>query len=56
MKIGFVGIGHMGEPMATNLLRAGIPLVVWNRSAGKCEALVQLGAEHARSSRGLFEC
>jgi 3-hydroxyisobutyrate dehydrogenase len=31
-KIGFIGLGHMGEPMARNLANAGILLAVWNRS------------------------
>ena len=47
MKVGFIGIGHMGEPMARNLLRAGIPLTLWNRSPEKCEALIDIGAEQA---------
>lgn len=54
MNIGFIGLGHMGMPMARNLLRAGIPLRVWNRSADKCEELVRLGAERAESIDDLF--
>lgn len=34
-KIGFLGLGIMGTAMATNLLKAGYPLTVWNRSPGK---------------------
>lgn len=55
MKVGFIGIGHMGEPMARNLLRAGVPLLVWNRSPEKCEALDDFGAEHAASLQDLFK-
>lgn len=55
MNVGFIGIGHMGEPMARNLLRAGVPLLVWNRSPDKCEALVDFGAEHAASLQDLFK-
>lgn len=55
MKIGFIGIGHMGEPMARNLLRAGIPVTVWNRSAEKCDALVGIGAERAASLQDVFK-
>ncbi len=55
MKVGFVGIGHMGAPMARNLLRAGIPLTIWNRSLEKCEALVDLGAGQAASLEDLFK-
>ncbi|NHH78736.1 2-hydroxy-3-oxopropionate reductase [Burkholderia gladioli] len=32
MKVGFIGIGVMGQPMALNLARAGIELVIWNLS------------------------
>ena len=55
MKVGFVGLGRMGEPMAGNLLRAGIPVTVWNRSPGKDEALVDIGAERAASLQDVFE-
>ena len=54
MKAGFIGIGHMGEPMALNLLRAGLPVVVWNRTLEKCNALVGIGAEQAPSIQDLF--
>lgn len=54
MKVGFIGIGHMGEPMARNLLRAGIPVTVWNRSPEKCDALTEIGAEQAISAEALF--
>ncbi|MHA7304011.1 NAD(P)-dependent oxidoreductase [Arthrobacter sp. TMN-49] len=45
--LGFVGLGHMGAPMAANLLRAGWPLTVWNRSAGTTESLRARGADAA---------
>ena len=45
--IGFIGLGLMGRPMATNLLKAGYPLVVHSRSAGPVDALVALGASRA---------
>ncbi|PCM42886.1 NAD(P)-dependent oxidoreductase [Marinobacter sp. ANT_B65] len=35
--IAFLGIGLMGAPMARNLLDAGFPMTLWNRTAGKCE-------------------
>ena len=44
MKIGFLGLGTMGQPMAINLLRAGYPLFVWNRSPAPAEKLAALGA------------
>ncbi|MEU7578962.1 NAD(P)-dependent oxidoreductase [Streptomyces sp. NPDC041068] len=48
-KIAFLGLGHMGEPMARQLLAAGHPLTVWNRTAAKAEPLVAAGAEAAAS-------
>jgi 3-hydroxyisobutyrate dehydrogenase len=43
-RFGFVGLGTMGSFMATNLVNAGFPLTVWNRTPGRCDALVALGA------------
>jgi 3-hydroxyisobutyrate dehydrogenase-like beta-hydroxyacid dehydrogenase len=48
-KIGFLGLGTMGVPMAANLLKAGFALLVWNRSPGKAEPLLRLGAKAGRS-------
>ena len=42
---GFIGLGLMGAPMAANLLRAGFPLTVWNRTSAKARPLGQLGAD-----------
>lgn len=39
MRVGFVGLGAMGRPMARNLYRAGLLTAVWNRSAAKAQAL-----------------
>jgi glyoxylate/succinic semialdehyde reductase len=47
MKVAFIGLGIMGSRMAANLLRAGHELSVWNRSAGKAQALVKAGARLA---------
>ncbi|WP_405932434.1 NAD(P)-dependent oxidoreductase [Streptomyces sp. NBC_00827] len=43
-KIAFLGLGHMGAPMARQLLASGHPLTVWNRTAAKAEPLVAGGA------------
>ena len=43
--IGFIGLGHLGLPMATNLLKAGYSLLVYNRTASKAESLVVQGAQ-----------
>jgi len=48
-KIGFLGLGEMGTPMARRLLRAGHDLVVWNRSPERTAPLVQEGAAVAPS-------
>lgn len=44
-RIGFIGLGTMGTPMAMNLLKAGFSTQVWNRTASKMEPLVKLGAK-----------
>ena len=47
--VGFIGLGLMGRPMARNLLRAGYPLTVWNRSQPGIEEMVRDGASPASS-------
>ena len=47
LKLGYIGLGLMGKPMAQNLLKAGFPVVVHNRSRQKVEELVRLGATAA---------
>jgi 3-hydroxyisobutyrate dehydrogenase-like beta-hydroxyacid dehydrogenase len=47
MKIGFIGLGRMGSAMATNLLKAGHQVTVFNRSPEKLRPLVELGARAA---------
>ena len=46
-RVGFAGVGRMGLPMARNLLRAGFPLAVWNRTTSRYRPLVEEGAEAA---------
>ena len=55
MRLGFIGLGIMGTPMALNLLRAGQDIVVWNRSPGSAETLRQAGAEVALDVREIFD-
>lgn len=43
-RVGYIGLGIMGMGMARNLLKAGFPLSVWNRTASKAEALAAEGA------------
>ncbi len=54
-KIGFIGLGIMGQPMAQNLLRAGFPLTVFNRTRSKCQPLVAAGATEASSPAELAQ-
>jgi 3-hydroxyisobutyrate dehydrogenase-like beta-hydroxyacid dehydrogenase len=49
MRVGFLGLGNMGLPMAANLLRAGFELCVWNRTPSKAQDLARLGASVASS-------
>ncbi|WP_265737366.1 NAD(P)-dependent oxidoreductase [Actinacidiphila yanglinensis] len=46
-ETGFLGLGVMGQPMALNLARSGVPLVVWNRTPERCEPLRAAGASVA---------
>jgi 2-hydroxy-3-oxopropionate reductase len=54
-RIGFIGLGIMGQPMARNLLRAGFPLTVYTRDRRKIEAFVEQGANGANSPREVAE-
>src|SRR5262249_4895291 len=49
--VGFIGLGIMGRPMARNLIKAGYPLVVHNRSRAAVDELVGAGANGAASPR-----
>ena len=37
VKVGFIGIGLMGQPMCQRLLQAGVDLTIWNRHREKCQ-------------------
>ncbi len=52
-RVGFVGLGTMGAAMASNIARAGFPLTVWNRTPGRAEGLIELGAEVASTPAAL---
>jgi 2-hydroxy-3-oxopropionate reductase len=54
-RLGFIGLGIMGKPMALRLLRAGYPLVVFNRSQGPVNELVATGAVGGKSLRHVAE-
>ena len=54
-KVGFVGLGVMGGPMAGHLLRGGHEVTVWNRTAAKADPLVEQGATAAIDLQHLAE-
>ena len=44
-KIGWIGMGRMGSPMAERLIKAGYDVAIWNRTRSKAEPLAKIGAE-----------
>src|SRR6266498_1542156 len=52
MRIAFVGLGIMGRPMASNLVKAGHEVAVWNRSAGKDVEGARVAASPAEAAQG----
>lgn len=50
-KVGLIGLGLMGQPIGMNLLKAGHPLTVWNRTTSRANELVAMGAKLAMSPR-----
>ncbi|MGZ0217401.1 MAG: NAD(P)-dependent oxidoreductase [Acidimicrobiales bacterium] len=54
-RIGFIGLGNMGKPMATNVVAAGFPTTVFDRDPTPVHDLVRLGADQALTARGLAE-
>ena len=54
-KIGFIGIGLMGKGMSLNLLKAGYPVTVWNRTEAKTKPVVDAGAKLAKTPKEVAE-
>jgi len=52
-RIGFIGLGIMGSGMAANILKAGFPLTVWNRTPERTEALAAAGSAVAATPAAL---
>jgi 3-hydroxyisobutyrate dehydrogenase-like beta-hydroxyacid dehydrogenase len=50
-KAGLIGLGLMGQPMGMNLLKAGFPLTVWNRTISRANELVAMGAKLGQSPK-----
>ncbi len=53
VRVGFIGLGYMGLPMAQNILKAGFPLCVYNRTKEKATPLLDLGAKWMESPAAL---
>ena len=47
MRVGFIGLGHMGSGMAENLIKAGHEVTVYNRTRDKEQTLLDRGAVSA---------
>jgi 3-hydroxyisobutyrate dehydrogenase len=54
-SVGFIGLGLMGSGMSMNLLKAGFPLTVWNRTPSKMKPLLDAGAKGAESPKEVAE-
>lgn len=54
-RVGFIGLGIMGEPMARNVLAAGYPLTVHDLDTGKVATLVEAGADGAADAASVAE-
>lgn len=55
MNIGWIGLGNMGAPMASQLIEAGYPVTIYNRSKNKTAELEKAGASVATSPKSLLE-
>jgi 2-hydroxymethylglutarate dehydrogenase len=55
ISVGFIGVGNMGNPMASNVLRAGFPMTVYDRNPQAMENLLQAGARRATSASEVVE-
>jgi 3-hydroxyisobutyrate dehydrogenase len=55
MRVGFIGLGLMGSPMAKNILKGKIPLTVYNRTSSKVTEFISLGASIAKNPKELAE-
>ena len=55
MKVGFIGLGAMGQGMAKNIISAGFPTTLYNRTRDKAEAFVELGGKVADTPKAAAE-
>ncbi len=54
-KIGWIGLGNMGNPMSKNLLKAGHEVTVWNRTKSKADEVLAEGAKWADTPKEIAE-
>lgn len=54
-SVGFIGVGNMGNPMASNVLKTGFPFTVFDKNPGAMQNLVQAGAKQGASARDVVE-
>ena len=54
-RVGFIGLGIMGSSMSMNILKAGFPLTVWNRTESKMGTILQAGANRGLSPKDVAE-
>ncbi|RPJ43295.1 MAG: NAD(P)-dependent oxidoreductase, partial [Deltaproteobacteria bacterium] len=54
-KVGFIGIGMMGNPMSKNLVKAGFELTVWNRTTSKMKEILDQGAQAGISAKDVAQ-
>jgi 3-hydroxyisobutyrate dehydrogenase-like beta-hydroxyacid dehydrogenase len=55
VAVGFIGVGNMGNPMASNVLKNGFPMTVFDKNSKAMENLVQAGAKAVTSVRAVAE-
>src|SRR5437660_11102749 len=55
VSVGFIGVGNMGNPMASNILKNGFKMKVFDKVPKPMENLVQAGAQRAASAREVVE-
>jgi 2-hydroxymethylglutarate dehydrogenase len=55
VSVGFIGLGNMGNPMASNVLKNGFPMTVFDKNPKTMENLVQAGAKAATSAQQVVE-
>jgi 3-hydroxyisobutyrate dehydrogenase len=55
VSVGFIGLGNMGNPMASNVLKSGFPMTVFDKNPKAMDNLIQAGAQGATSAKQVVE-